>query len=154
MKANNRIRNSAKAIIIKDNKLLVIKSQEGEGTPWYVLPGGGQGHEETLHDALIRECHEELNSNVKVKKLVLVREYIGKNHEFAEVDGGVHQIDFFFECELTSPLDQIRANIQDAAQVDIEWLPLKTLHEKPLFPKMLVEEILSPSHKIYHGDIN
>ncbi|MEC1177482.1 NUDIX domain-containing protein [Metasolibacillus meyeri] len=49
------IRNSAKAIIVKDEKLLAIKIQENGGT-YYILPGGGQEHGENLHQALQREC--------------------------------------------------------------------------------------------------
>jgi len=57
------IRNSAKAIIIRDNNLLVIKNRS-EGSDWYILPGGGQNHGESLVAALKRECLEEASINV------------------------------------------------------------------------------------------
>lgn len=53
------IRNSAKAIIINEDKILLTKNQDNEGY-FYLYPGGGQEYRETLHDALIRECIEEV----------------------------------------------------------------------------------------------
>ena len=76
------IRNSAKAIIIEGNKLLAIKLVDEEGY-WYCLPGGGQEPGEALHDALRRECREEIDAEIEIGDLRFVRDYIGKNHEYA-----------------------------------------------------------------------
>ena len=84
------IRNSAKAVIVKDEKLLAIKIQENSGT-YYILPGGGQEHGENLHQALIRECKEELGADIEIGDLIFVREYIGKNHELAAYHAHAHQ---------------------------------------------------------------
>lgn len=64
------IRNSAKAVIVKDGKLLTIKLHENGGT-YYILPGGGQKHGENLHQALTRECREELGAEVEIGELNL-----------------------------------------------------------------------------------
>lgn len=48
------IRNSAKALIIKDGKMLAIKIQDKD-EEWYIMPGGGQESEETLAKAVCRE---------------------------------------------------------------------------------------------------
>ncbi|MCZ4151587.1 NUDIX hydrolase, partial [Escherichia coli] len=49
------IRNSAKAVIIQNGRLLVIKLEDQYGTA-YVFPGGGQEKGEELKDAVAREC--------------------------------------------------------------------------------------------------
>ena len=36
-----KIRNAAKALIIKDDKMLAIKICDGK-EEWYIMPGGGQ----------------------------------------------------------------------------------------------------------------
>ncbi len=79
------IRNSAKAIIIHQGKLLLTKNKDNDGF-FYLFPGGGQEHGEVLKETLKRECIEELGVQVEVQDLVYVREYIGKNHEFAAWD--------------------------------------------------------------------
>jgi len=67
------IRNSAKALIIKDAKMLAIKLRDEEGE-WYIMPGGGQDAEELLPDAVCREVAEELGIDVDVKDLAFVIE--------------------------------------------------------------------------------
>lgn len=49
------LRHACRAIIIKDNKLIMVHSNKGE----YKFPGGGINENESLIDALIREVKEE-----------------------------------------------------------------------------------------------
>jgi len=48
-----KIRNSAKALIIKDDKMLATKISDGK-EEWYILPGGGQDVEEVLPETVCR----------------------------------------------------------------------------------------------------
>ena len=75
-----QIRNSAKAIIVRDGCVLLIRIAD-QGGDWFVLPGGGQNHEESLRETVRRECLEEIGVPVRVGELRLVREFIGKNHD-------------------------------------------------------------------------
>src|SRR5512133_3387283 len=93
------IRNSAKAIIIKQNRLLVLQLEDSVGN-WYMLPGGGQEPHETLAEALIRECKEEIGATIEVGPLMFIREYFSCNHEFAHKDPDSHQIEFMFFAHL------------------------------------------------------
>lgn len=90
MRNRRIVRNSAKAVIVQDDKLLAIKKQDKDGYS-YILPGGGQEHGENLHLTLKRECIEEINDNVEIGDLIFIREYIGENHEHFEFDSEVHQ---------------------------------------------------------------
>lgn len=65
------ISNSAKALVIKEGKILAIKIRE-QGEEWYIMPGGGQESEELLTDAVCREVAEETGIEVTAKKLVFV----------------------------------------------------------------------------------
>ena len=67
------IRNSAKALIIRDGKMLVSKIYE-DGETYYVMPGGGQEVDELLSDTLKRECAEEMGILIEPKSLVFVVE--------------------------------------------------------------------------------
>ncbi|HET6872918.1 MAG TPA: NUDIX domain-containing protein [Sporolactobacillaceae bacterium] len=93
------IRNSLKAIIIEFDHVLLTKNEDNEGI-FYLFPGGGQELSESFHDALHRECLEEIGLGVEIGELVFIREYIGKNHEYAESDSTIHQVEFYFECKL------------------------------------------------------
>ncbi|HUP26546.1 MAG TPA: NUDIX domain-containing protein [Candidatus Limnocylindrales bacterium] len=51
---------SVKAIIVKDNKVLLVKEQDDE---WWSFPGGGVDYGEDTAEALKRELTEELGVN-------------------------------------------------------------------------------------------
>jgi 8-oxo-dGTP diphosphatase len=151
-----RIRNSAKAVIVKQGKLLALKMQEN-GSVYYILPGGGQEHGETLHEALQRECEEELGVSVEVGDLLFVREYIGKNHELSVKHFDAHQTEFMFACSVEGDEFALGTN-PDKGQVGAEWIPIDELMDYQLFPRELRQHLISYNHEgrslIYVGDIN
>jgi 8-oxo-dGTP diphosphatase len=150
------IRNSAKAIIIKNSKILLTKNQDEFGV-FYLLPGGGQEVEENIHEALKRECMEEISSEISIKDILFVRDYIGKNHEFAEWDGEIHQIEYMFECDLISTNEPTSGCEPDNAQIGVEWVELKKIKEFRIYPSILKEVIHedgSFEKTIYLGDTN
>lgn len=149
------IRNSAKAVIVQDGRLLVIRLEDQYGTA-YVFPGGGQEKGEELKDAVARECLEEIGQAVNVGELLHIREYIGKNHEFAEWDADIHQVEFYFACSLINPEATIfEGSNPDDHQVAVEWIALEELSQVRLYPKTIGELLLqSGSSSIYLGDLN
>lgn len=157
------IRNSAKAIIIYDGKVLLTKNKDQEGF-FYLFPDGGQEHGEQLSEALKRECMEEIGCHIRVHDLAYVREYIGKNHQFSKWDAGVHQVEFYFlaelvEVELVSPTEQ-EAHIfvgtnPDEYQVGVEWVALSALDHIRVFPAQLIPSLQGRGGKdVYMGDTN
>ncbi|MDD5091126.1 MAG: NUDIX domain-containing protein [Candidatus Wallbacteria bacterium] len=150
------VRNSAKAIIIEDGKILCVKFQDRDGF-WYILPGGGQNHGETLTEALIRECREELNAEVKPGKLRFIRDYISAHHEFAHEDNDAHQVEFMFSCSLLSGENLGPGSEPDPGQLGVEWLPLERLDDFRLYPQALKKYLKIVGLKqgpVYLGDVN
>ena len=151
-----KIRNSIKAIIIDNNRILTIKCKDHNGV-FYVLPGGGQQLYEIMPKALERECREEINCEVEVGRLLYIREYLADNHEFAETDNGAHQIDFMFECKLKEGSIPQNGTKPDPWQVEVVWLEISKLMEYKLYPRTLRKFLMEnndPKCKIYLGDIN
>ena len=151
-----RIRNSAKAIIIQDKCLLVIRKTSSEGG-YAVVPGGGQKKSETLAQALKRECLEEINSKVKVGELVFLREYFSDNHEFADEETHVHQVEFYFACSIKDDNVPCQGSLPDRGQVEIVWVPIDKLDSVNLYPKAIIPILqsgLPDGHPIYLGDVN
>lgn len=140
------IRNSAKALIIKDGKMLAIKSSDGQ-EEWYLLPGGGQEVEELLPDAVCREVAEEMGIRVAAKELVFVIE--GMHGE------PFHRVDLVFLCEYIGEIEN--ATLQsDYNQVGFEWLDISTLNRAPLYPSKLRRQIMNlyegKSYQVYLGN--
>jgi NTP pyrophosphohydrolases including oxidative damage repair enzymes len=150
------IRNSAKAIIIKDGKLLCTKNKDDWGF-FYLLPGGGQEPGETLFEALKRECMEEISAVVEIGDILLIREYIGKHHEFTEWDLDMHQIEFMFECSVSNEIELKNGMIPDGMQIGLEWLKIDNLNDYRIYPSVLKEVLGEYGKKtdvVYLGDVN
>jgi len=93
---------------------------------------------------------------VNVGELLHIREYIGKNHEFAEWDADIHQVEFYFACSLIDPEATVfEGSNPDDHQVAVEWIALEELSQVRLYPKTIGELLLkSDSSSIYLGDLN
>ncbi|MEJ8546519.1 NUDIX domain-containing protein [Brevibacillus borstelensis] len=146
-----KIKNSVKAIIIDQGKLLVSKYEdEVEGT-YYLLPGGGQEPGETLHQTLIRECLEETGFSVTPDELLFIRECF--------MQSNIHRVEFMFACNLNpdQPLD-CSLSVYDDKQVGIDWLPIGNLLQQPLYPvelrELILEKVGSKQTPIYVGQIS
>ena len=130
------IRNCAKAIIIKEGKILAVR-YAGQSGEYYALPGGAKHHGETLLEALDRECLEELGVTIKNLGLRFVREYRWRDAE-------IHQVEFLYECEIEGEDEPIGGTHHDYLQVGVEWLPIDQISAYRFYPKKLVEYLGKP----------
>ena len=152
------IRNAAKALIIRDNHVLVISKRDSQGL-CYLLPGGGQNHGETLEQTLRRECLEEIGATVEIGKLLFVREFIGRNHldNCVPKDDWVnkhHGVDFIFACNIPDDYMVGNGRLPDEGQESVEWLAIAYLDRYRLFPSMLKYLLVNQvTHEVYIGDI-
>ena len=141
-----KIRNSAKALIIKDGKMAAIKIRDA-GEEWYIMPGGGQESEETLREAVCREVLEELGIAVECRDLLFVVE--GVHGE------GFHRVDLVFYCEFIDDIPDAVPH-SDTNQVGIEWLDISELNLKPLYPSRLRRQIMNfyegKPYRVYLGN--
>ncbi len=127
------IRNSAKAVIIRNGKLLVVKINDDDGE-WYILPGGGQESEESLPQAVEREVREETGIDVKCGDLLFVIE--GVHGE------SFHRVDLVFACEYIGEAENPTLQC-DINQTGLEWLELSTLNTSPLYPSKTRRPIMN-----------
>jgi 8-oxo-dGTP pyrophosphatase MutT (NUDIX family) len=146
-----RVRVAAKAIVMRHGRLLVTRNVGAEGT-FFLLPGGGQKHGESLPEALRREVMEEVGVPIEVHDLVLVRDYIARNHEFAQ-ESDAHQLELFFRCTLLADTLPANGPHPDGGQMGVEWLDLTGPDAARLYPRVLRRRLLEPG-PIYLGDVN
>jgi 8-oxo-dGTP diphosphatase len=149
------IRVANKAIIIREGHLLVTVNS-GAFPTFYLCPGGGQDHGEDAYEALRRECREEISCDVVVGEFAFLRDYIGADHEFADHDGGAHQREAYFYCELAPAAEPRFNGGGDFWQTGIAWIPLGGLLGEPLWPKALAQWLASPEagRPGYLGNVN
>lgn len=150
------IRNSVKAIIIRDGKLLCNQNKDKRGE-FYCVPGGGQEYQESLTEAVIRECWEEACAEVSVGRLLFVRDYIGRNHAGQARLQHVHQVEFFFACELHPTSVPGLGTNADRYQIGVRWVPLEELADSGFYPKDMIPWLFDLSQvdrPIYLGDMD
>ena len=141
MPSIEKIRVSAKAVIIRDGELLTtVNHYEGE-EPFRLLPGGGQEPGEPLEDAVRRECREEIGCDVSVGELLFVRDYIGSNHRFASRQSHLHQVEIMFSCSLPTGAEPRLTGEGDDFQTGVAWVPLDRLEEERFFPRALAPRL-------------
>lgn len=140
------VRNAAKALIIKDGKMLAVKISDGK-EEWYIMPGGGQDVEELLPEAACREVAEEMGLQVAVKDLVFVIEGL-HGEKF-------HRVDLVFLCEYKGEIENVTLQ-GDTNQVGYDWLDIKTLNTAPLYPSKLRRQIMNlyegKAYSVYLGN--
>jgi ADP-ribose pyrophosphatase YjhB (NUDIX family) len=147
------IENSAKAVILRGNKILLIRNIDEYGD-WYCLPGGRQQFGETLHETLTRECKEEIGITPVIKNLMYVKEYIHGNHEFRDKGRNQHKIEFIFMCAVDDDANPIFGSNIDDSQKEIVWCLLSDVSQLNIYPRRLknIEKLLFTSHEVYWGD--
>lgn len=117
-------RMSSHAVICNaQNKILMLKANYADCA--WGLPGGGLDVGETIHEALIRECHEEIGCDVQV-------EYLSGVYFHASVNSHA----FIFKCSLPE-----NAKIQLSAEHSAyRWL---SLDELSTIQKIRIEDCLN-----------
>ncbi|HBM58602.1 MAG TPA: NUDIX hydrolase [Citreicella sp.] len=86
---------AARAVILMDNRLLLVNAWPGGVSDLWCAPGGGVERGASLPDNLAREVHEETGLTVAVGPPCLVNEY----HDPAS---GFHQVEVFFRARITA----------------------------------------------------
>ena len=143
-----QIRNAAKALIIRDNRMAAVKISDGKES-WYIMPGGGQNAGESLTDAACREVAEERGIRVAAKELAFVVEGL-RGERF-------HRVDLVFLCEYLGEIENARLQA-DTNQAGWEWLDIATLNTAPLYPSRLRRQIMNlyegKPFRVYLGNEN
>lgn len=111
-------------ILIRDHKILMVRTQSGSRLV-YNFPGGGVEFEEGLSDALVRECNEELGTIVKIKDHIFSSQKLYEHQDFP----GTCSFNIYYTIECA---DYIDLEKQGATWFDLDHLPLGEMLEADL----------------------
>ena len=129
------IRNAARALIVRDDRILLLRKQGYMDGERFALPGGGQDPGETLQQALQRECQEEIGTQVLIHDLLHVADYFKVRD--TDPPSTRHLVEFLFHCEVPDSYAPMNGEHPDKHQVEVVWALLDTLPDMPLFPRSL-----------------
>jgi 8-oxo-dGTP pyrophosphatase MutT (NUDIX family) len=91
--AKTKPRLAVRALILHEDRLLLVNAYPGARLGLWCAPGGGCEAGQSLPQNLAREVHEETGLTVTVGAPALV-------NEFHDPETGFHQVDLFFRCAL------------------------------------------------------
>ena len=89
------VRIAARALILLQDRLLLVNAYAGGTSDLWCAPGGGVEANTSLPTNLIREVYEETGLTVAVGNPALI-------NEFHDPAAGFHQIDLYFHCTITA----------------------------------------------------
>jgi ADP-ribose pyrophosphatase YjhB (NUDIX family) len=149
------IRNAARALIVRDDHILLLRKQGGGRGERFALPGGAQDPGETLQDALNRECLEEIDTRVQIHDLVGVADYFKPRD--TRPPSTRHVVEFLFECTVPGDYTPHNGYRPDKHQVEVAWVGLAALGNMALQPGSLagvIGGIRAGNQRVYLGTVD
>ena len=86
---------AVRAVIVQDDRLLLVNAWPGGKSDLMCAPGGGVEPHASLPDNLVREVREETGLGISVGPVCLVNEFHDPRRDF-------HQVDVYFRCQVIS----------------------------------------------------
>lgn len=144
---NHRFRFRTGGIIIKDNKMLFVKSSIGN---YYYMIGGAVQLGETTEKCIEREILEEAGLKLQAERLTVVCENFFKGVGGVEDGFDCHTIEFYYLMKMQD--DAAVCKKQTDVGEELIWIPMEDIPDsdiKPSFIKESINEIIN-SDRIMH----
>lgn len=112
------MKKTVRAIIIKDDKLLVFfrrKLKEGKHITYYAIPGGHVENDETNEETVIRELKEEMNVDIEIIS------YLGELEAYNQIEYYYHAK--IVDGELRFGGEELERNSDDN-YYEIRWITI------------------------------
>ena len=137
----------AGAIVMHDNRVLLVRNIRGVTKGRYLLPAGRVNPNELPDQAAARETYEETSLRVEIEGLMGVRIWV--------MEDGEHNYFFMFRAKLLTPISELRPNldeIDDARFFTKEELDALTIDETWAGAIAIAYKALEPGASIWLND--
>jgi 8-oxo-dGTP diphosphatase len=132
----------AKAVIIRDGRVLLVGYKDETGLH-YNFPGGGIWGNETIRDGLQREIFEETCARSRIGDLILVAEYFPQAPK--NIYGPTPKLTLFFRAELAPGENARMPANPDPHQIEVNWFSLDQI-PRSLLPRFYMRLVRQVSH--------
>lgn len=120
---------SVGALVVKDDKILMVNHKRTNRYDFWVAPGGGVQGTESLSEAVIREVKEETGLKVLVNRLLYIEEMYNPE---------MRAVKFWYQCDyLGGELDCTAQEAVSEYIVNTKFLERSELENCTFFPAVL-----------------
>lgn len=126
---------TAKTIILKENKILMVKPKRGYNAGQWALPGGFVGYGETPEEAALRETIEETGVPCKIIRFLGTESRLGRTTSY-------HWHTFFYQAQLEHEHFQPAPDEIEA----VAWMEIEEALASVSFYEGLREKLRQLSH--------
>ena len=145
-----RIRITPRAVILNETDILLQHKVYEDGSERYVLPGGSIEPGETIEQALIRECQEEIGTTIIIDKLLHVADFFRDRKTNPPTRR--QQVELLFQCQVPDNYSAQNGPAPDKHQVAVKWINLNALPDL-LYPSSIAHNLanLTINSPVYLG---
>lgn len=137
---------AARALIVHDDKVLLVNAFAKHRLGLWCAPGGGVERGSSIPENLTREVFEETGLTVSVGELALV-------NEFHDPKSGFHQVDLLFRCTIIK--GDLDPNWQDIAGVvsKYTWASERDMARMNVKPSTLAQAAFHPTPNVLYDPL-
>lgn len=151
------IRNSTKALLLRDNEILLNCCEFSDGTPYYDLPGGGQNPLEDIQASLLREIMEETGYIARIGRFAALTEEIYDDPEMhVKYPDFFHRILHIFIAHAVEKVENAPIEL-DFQSHGCRWFSIDEAETLPILPASLrgqLHEVIDGSAPVWLGTIH
>jgi 8-oxo-dGTP pyrophosphatase MutT (NUDIX family) len=131
-KMSREQRIAAGAIIMQEEKILLVRYNDRHGGSYLVGSGGGvHSDDENLTQALMREVKEETGIEVRPYKLLFVEDLLSSRYRMVKI---------WFLCNIVGGQLEKTQGAIDEGIVEVRWYGRDELTNEVVYPPVLVNE--------------
>jgi ADP-ribose pyrophosphatase YjhB (NUDIX family) len=127
---DREFRISAGAIVIHEDKILLVRYINSLGKSFLVGPGGGVNIDESTNQAAVREVREETGLEVSPLKILFVEDLLSRRHRITKI---------WFLCNLVGGELVKTQNAIKEGIIEVGWYRRDQLIDEIVYPTPLLK---------------
>jgi 8-oxo-dGTP diphosphatase len=125
----NEHRISAGAIVIQDDRVLLVRYNDRDGKSFLVGPGGRVENNEGINQAVIREVREETGLEVNPSKILFVEDLLWRQFRMVKI---------WFLCNIIGGKLYRTPGAAEEGIIEAGWYSKDQLHDEVVYPAPLL----------------
>ncbi|MEP2028396.1 MAG: NUDIX domain-containing protein [Paracoccaceae bacterium] len=126
----NSVRLATRAVIVENDRLLIVNAWPDNRSPLMCAPGGGAEPGQSLPENLAREVYEETGLRIEVGQPCMI-------NEFHDPGTGFHQAEVFFRCRVKGGEKVQEWTDPEGIVTERRWVSAEELETLPYKPDSL-----------------